>query len=161
MAMEVNQTVLLVDMDLKYPKVHWYFDFQVKKGLRDFILSDTPLSEILVNPGIERLVVLPGRGETSMGSSEMLTGPKMQQMIEEIKNRYQSRIIIFDMPPILASDDVLASLDYYDAMLLVVEEGGNKPDEVKTALQLLSDKSLLGTVLNKSENIPAEQKGYY
>lgn len=159
MAMEVNQTVLLVDADLRYPKISWYFDMKITAGLQDYILLDTPLSDILIHPSIERLMVLPGRGQVS-GTSEMLSGPKMRHLVEEIKNRYQSRIIIFDLPPILGADDVLASMDYYDAVLLIVEEGGNKPDEVKKALQLLSDKNLLGTVLNKSENPPTHQ-GYY
>jgi Mrp family chromosome partitioning ATPase len=159
MAMEVNQTVLLVDMDLRYPKISWYFDMEVTAGLQDYINSDKPLSEILINPGISRLVVLPGKGQIT-DSSEMISTPKMRDLIEELKSRYQSRIVIFDLPPILGSDDVLASMDYYDAVLLVVEEGVNKPDEVKKALQLLSEKNLLGTVLNKSENPPSYQ-GYY
>jgi capsular exopolysaccharide synthesis family protein len=159
MAMETNQTILLVDMDLTYPKVHWYFDLKVKAGLRDYLLSDIPLSEILINPGIERLVVLPGRGEVT-GSSEMVSGSKMKAMVEEIKNRYKSRIIIFDLPPIIAADDVLATLDYYDAVLLIVEEGGNKPEEVTKAMQMLSGTNILGTVLNKAEN-PPDQQGYY
>lgn len=159
MAMESNQTILLVDMDLKYPKVHWYFDMQINAGLRDFLISDKPLSEILINPGIERLVVLPGRGE-AVGSSEMLSGPKMQAMVDEIKNRYQSRIIIFDMPPVLAADDVLATMDYYDAVLLVIEDGSSKPEEVSKALKMLSGTNLLGTVLNKCEN-PPDHQSYY
>jgi capsular exopolysaccharide synthesis family protein len=160
MAMEVNQTILLVDMDLKYPKVHWYFDFQIKAGLRDYLLSDIPLTDILINPeGIERLVVLPGRGE-AVGSSELISGPKMKELIREISNRYESRIIIFDMPPVLAADDVLASMAYYDSALLVVEEGGNNELEVKKSLHMLSGTNLLGTVLNKSEN-PPDHQSYY
>lgn len=157
MAMELNQTVLLVDMDLKSPKIAWYFDIDVTSGLQDYINSDKPLSDILINPGINRLVILPGRGYV-MDSSEMLSAPKMRRLIEEIKSRYQSRIIIFDLPPILGSDDVLVSMDYYDTMLLVVEEGGDKPEEVKKALQLLAEKELLGTVLNKAENPPFYQE---
>ena len=159
MSMEVNQTVLLVDLDLRNPRLHWYFDLDVEQGLRDYLLSDIPLTDIMVNPGFERLVLLPGKGQT-IGSSEILSGPKMKQLIEEIKNRYQSRIIIFDLPPILSTDDVLASMSYFDAVLLVIEEGRNKPDEVTKALQMLSGTQLLGTVLNKSETMPDHQ-GYY
>lgn len=160
MAMEVNQTILLVDMDLKYPKVHWYFDLDIKAGLKDYLLSDIPVSEILINPaGIERLVILPGRGEV-VGSSELISGPKMQEMVEEIKDRYQSRIVIFDMPPILAADDVLASMSYFDSVLLVVEDGGNTEEEVRKSLNMLSDANILGTVLNKSHN-PPDHQSYY
>lgn len=183
MSMEVNQTVLLVDLDLRNPRVHWYFDLQVELGLSDYLMSDIPLSEILinpggywltgaktvkddiplsdilVNPGFERLVILPGRGKLT-GSSEMLSSPRMKSLIKDIKNQYESRIIIFDLPPILSTDDVLVSMDYFDAALLVVEEGGNKSEEVTKALRMLSGTQLLGTVLNKSETLP-EHQGYY
>jgi protein-tyrosine kinase len=156
MAMDVNQSVLLVDLDLRHPKVHWYFGLENEVGLRDYFLSDKPLSDILVNPGIDRLTVLPGRGQ-AIGSSEMLTGPRMKTLMNEINNRNQSKIVIFDLPPVLATDDVLSTVDCYDAILLVVEEGKTQPDEVKKTLQLLSGKKLLGTVLNKSQNPPEHQ----
>lgn len=158
-AMEQNQTVLLVDLDLRYPRVHWYFDMPVEYGLRDYLIADKPLSDILIHPGIDRLVILPGKGQAT-GSSEILSTPRMRDLVNEIKNRYQSRIVIFDLPPVLSADDVLISMDYYDAALLVVEEGRNNPDEVRKALQLLSAKQLLGTVLNKSES-PLEHQYYY
>jgi capsular exopolysaccharide synthesis family protein len=159
MAMEVNQTVLLVDMDLKYPKVHWYFNAEVENGLLDYLNLDLPLSDVLLDPGFERLVLLPGRGQV-LGSSELLSGPKMRNLVEEIKGRYQARIVIFDLPTVLAADDVLVTMNYYDAALLVVEEGGSKPEEVRKALQMLSGTNLLGTVLNKAENLPLHQ-GFY
>lgn len=158
MAMDVNQSVLLVDLDLRYPKVHWFFDLENQNGLRDYFLSDKPLSEIIVNPGIDRLTLIPGRGQ-ALGASEILSGPKMKDLVKEINSTNQSRIIIYDLPPVLATDDVLATSDYYDAVLLVVEEGKTQPDEIKKTLQLLSGKKMLGTVLNKSRN-PPEHLGY-
>lgn len=156
MAMDVNQSVILVDLDLRHPKVHWYFGLENEVGLRDYFLSDKPLSDIMINPGIERLTILPGRGQ-AVGSSEILSGPKMKNLVNEINERKQSRIIIFDLPAVLATDDVLSTMDCYDAILLVVEEGKSKPEEIKQTLQLLSKKKLLGTVLNKSLNPPEHQ----
>ncbi len=154
MAMDVNQTVLLVDLDLRHPKVHWYFGLENEFGLRDYFLSDKPLSDILISPGIDRLALLPGRGQ-AIGSSEILSGPKMKALVNELNSkRAQSRIIIYDLPPVLATDDVLTVMEFYDALLLVVEEGKNQPDEVKQTLNLLSGKKMLGTVLNKSQNPP-------
>ncbi len=158
MSLDLNQSILLVDLDLKYPKVHWYFGLENESGLRDYFVANKPLSDILVNPGIERLTVLPGRGQ-AIGSSELLAGPRMKTLMNEISSRNQSRIIIFDLPPVLATDDVLATTDYYDAILLVVEENKTQPEELKKTLKLLSGKNLLGTVLNKSQNLP-EHKGY-
>jgi capsular exopolysaccharide synthesis family protein len=150
-AMEVNQTVLLVDFDLRIPSLKWYFDTNSKYGILDYLQSDVPLNQILFNPGIERLVVLPGEGETR-DSSEIISSPKMRDLVADIKSRYRSRIIIFDMPPILAVDDVLAAMEYYDAVLFVVEDGVSKPNDIKQGLQMLSHTNLLGTVLNKSHN---------
>jgi protein-tyrosine kinase len=158
MALDLNQSILLVDLDLKYPKIHWYFGLENESGLRDYFLSDKPLSEILINPGIDRLTILPGRGQ-AIGSSEILSGPRMKTLMNEISSRNQSRIIIFDLPPVLATDDVLATTDYYDALLLVVEEGKTQPEDLKKTLKLLSGRNLLGTVLNKSQN-PPEHKSY-
>ncbi|WP_239649986.1 tyrosine-protein kinase family protein [Methylocucumis oryzae] len=105
------------------------------------------------------LVVLPGKGQTK-ATSDIISAPKMKQLIADIKQRYASRIVIFDMPPVLLIDDVIAAMEYYDAALLVVEEGASKPDELKKTLQLLSNTKLLGMVLNKSEHMP-EHQGYY
>lgn len=159
MALDLNQSILLVDLDLKFPKVHWYFGLENESGLRDYFISDKPLSEIMINPGIDRLAILPGRGQ-AIGSSEILSGPRMKMLMNEISSRNQSRIIIFDLPPVLATDDVIATMDCYDAVLLVVEEGKTQPEELKKTLKLLSGKNLLGSVLNKSQN-PPEHKGYY
>ena len=149
MAMEVNQTVLLVDLDLRTPHLHNYFDYQPEKGLSDYLLHGTPLSQIMFNPSIERLVVLPGR-ETVRNSSELLSAPKMVKLVEELRTRYPSRLVLFDLPSFLNSDDVLAFSPYVDAVLLVVEEGKTTTEELHTAMTMLQTVNIIGTVLNKS-----------
>jgi Mrp family chromosome partitioning ATPase len=158
--MDLNQSVLLIDMDLIHPNVNTCFNMEVKNGLSDYINSNIPLSELLVNPGIERLLVLPGKGRVTR-SSEMLASPKISNLVSQIKRDNPSAMIIFDLPPVMAADDVLISSRYYDALLLVIAEGGNKPDEVTQALKMLSGIPLLGTVLNKSEHLPNYQRYSY
>jgi Mrp family chromosome partitioning ATPase len=94
-------------------------------------------------------VVLPA-GKPMFNSTEMLRSPKMVRLVNELKSRYPSRIIIFDMPPILSQDDTLGFSPYVDCVLLVVEEGKTKSDELKHAASLLKDINVLGTVFNKS-----------
>ena len=105
---------------------------------------------MLFNPSIERLVVLPGR-ETMLNSSEALSAPTMVHLVEELKNRYPSRLVIFDLPPILSSDDALAFSPYIDAVLLVIEEGKTSSDELAQSLEILQPVNIIGTVLNKSK----------
>lgn len=157
LAREVNHTVLLVDLDLRRPAIARHFGHTPLFGLRDHLLDDVPLKDILFNPDIERLVVLPG-GKPLDESSELLTAPKMVRLAQELKKRYDGRIIIYDMPPLLLADDVLAFAPNINAALLVVEEGKTRADELIQATNMLRDVPLLGTVLNKSET---RQKAYY
>ncbi len=150
LAMEVNQTVLLVDLDMRRPSIHKYFDYVPDKGISDFLLHDTPMQDILINPGIERMVILPGR-EPIFNSSEMLSSPKMVALVEELKTRYPSRIVIFDLPPLLATDDALAFSPYVDSILLVAEEGKTSKEDLKQIKNILKDSNIIGTVLNKVE----------
>lgn len=150
MAMEVDQSVLLVDLDLRKPSVARNFNCNPPAGISDYLLLDIPLKDILFNPGIDRLVVLPGRGGID-NSSEILSSLKMIRFIEEIKSRYSRRLIIFDLPPVLITDDALAFSPYVDAMLLVVEDGKTKKNELRKAVGLLKSSNILGVVVNKSK----------
>lgn len=148
LAMEVNQTVLLVDFDLRRPSIHTYFEYVPEKGISDFINRETEVSEMLFSPGVERLVVLPGR-EPLINSSEVLSSPKMVSLVNELKNRYPSRLIIFDLPPLLATDDALAFSPFVDSVLLVVEEGKTKKEDLLKVKNILRNTNIIGTVLNK------------
>jgi capsular exopolysaccharide synthesis family protein len=158
LAREVHFTVLLVDLDLRRPSVHKVLGLRPELGLSDYLTHGVPLHEILINPGIERVVVLPGGGPLA-NSSEMLKSRKMATLVEEIKNRYPSRLIIFDMPPLLTTDDALAFLPYTESVLLVIEDGVTTKTELKECGELLKGSNVIGTVLNRSAH--ADVTGYY
>ena len=150
LAMETTQTVLLVDANLRHPSVHEVFGLDDCPGLADYLLDNQPLEDLLVHPGIGRFVLLPG-GRAISNSTEILTSPKMLALVEELKHRYPARIVIFDLPPLLHTADVLAFSPYTDALLLVVEEGKTTAEEVQRALSLVKNsRPVLGTVLNKA-----------
>jgi capsular exopolysaccharide synthesis family protein len=157
LAMEVNQTVLVVDADLRRPNMAWYFGLDHASGLLDYLQNDLPLEDVLINPGFDRLVVLPGHGTTDH-SSELLSQPKMAALVQELKTRYESRIVLFDLPPLLTSDDALLFMPHFDAALLVVEDGKNTPDEVRRSINILEGTNLAGIVLNKTRG--AAPKAY-
>ena len=149
LAMEVDQTVLLVDADLRHPSVHQYFGQKPGPGLSDYLTSGMPLEDMLIHPGIGRFVILPG-GKPLSNSSEMLGSPRMAQLVQELKTRYPSRIVLFDLPPLLSAADALAFAPYVDAALLVVAEAKTKTEDITRAAGLLGSTNLIGTVLNKS-----------
>lgn len=148
-AMELDRTALLVDANFQNPSVNRLFGIQANVGLSDYLLHDTEISTMLVNPGIDRLVILPA-GKPMFNSTEMLHSPKMVRLVSELRSRYPSRIIIFDMPPLLSHDDALGFSPYVDCVLLVIEEGRTKMDDLKHAASLLQDVNVLGSVFNKS-----------
>lgn len=149
LALDVNHTVLLADLDLRRPSVHRYFGLDAGRGLADFLVDDFDLREILFNPGMQRLVVLPG-GTPLVNSSEMLSSPRMAWLAQELRSRYPARIVLLDMPPLLAADDVLAFSPYLDAVLLVAEEGRTSREDLVRSRDLLRDIPVLGPVVNKS-----------
>lgn len=150
LAREVDNTVLLVDANLRSPKLDKYFEFNSNYGLSDYLLEDKPLGDMLVHPeGIPRFVMLPA-GRAIANSSEMLSSPKMQRLVEEVKHRYPSRIVIFDLPPMLESSDALAFIPNVDATLMVIEEGRTLEAELRQAFELMQGNEVIGTVLNKA-----------
>jgi protein-tyrosine kinase len=157
LALHVDRTVLLVDLDLRRPRVHTYFGIEPEAGLTDYLLDDTPLSACLINPGIDRLVVLPVRTALH-ASSELLSAPKMIRLAQELKARYPDRIVIYDLPPVLVSDDALAFLRHVDCCLFVVQDGKTPKGDIVRAVELLADCTVIGTVLNKAS---AAMKPYY
>jgi capsular exopolysaccharide synthesis family protein len=163
LARDQKHTVLAVDLDLRRPSMASVFFDRRVPGLSDYITEERPIEELLVNPGIERLVLLPGN-HSFTHSSEILSSPKMINMVNEIKDRYPDRLVLFDLPPVLGCDDVMAFAPYVDALLLVIEEGKTTKDQLASAYALLDDgANILGTVLNKGEegSMGAGYYGYY
>ena len=155
-ARKLDHTVLLVDADLRRPSVHKKLGFEPRAGIIEHLRGEVALSDVLVNTGIERFVVLPGRSGTH-ASSELLSSPQMADLVRELKQRYPSRIVLFDLPPVLVGDDVVAFAPHMESLLLVVEDGRATRQELSKAVELLEGTPILGTVLNKSS---AEGHGY-
>ena len=150
LAMDHSHLVMLVDGDMRNPSVHKYFDYEPEFGIHDCLFDDVPLSAALFHPGIERLTVLPGRKSID-DSAEALSSPRALALIKELRTRYPDRIIVVDVPPVLAVDDALTLAPNIDCMLLVAENGRTTRDELYRALDLLDGIPVLGTVLNKSD----------
>ena len=148
LAMDVNHTVLLVDLDLRKPSLHTRLGLTPKTGINDYLLRGVPIQSCLIHPGLERIVVLPASRKLDR-SSEILAAPKMVALVEELKTRYPDRMVIYDMPPLLTQDDAIAFLPNVDGVLLVVKEGETRREDLRRSVQMLGD-SLLGTVVNYS-----------
>jgi exopolysaccharide/PEP-CTERM locus tyrosine autokinase len=159
LAKELTHTVLLVDADLRKPSLHQLFSIEPKMGLSDYLLNDAPLADLFINPGINRLLFLPGHLSID-NSAESISAPKMERLVQELKARYPERYVIFDSSPLIESAEALILADYVDGVILVVEAGKTQLPYIEKALELLKDRNLIGLVLNKGE-IPESKKYYY
>lgn len=161
---DVNQSVLLVDLDLQRSKVAQYFGFDVDitNGIGEYLTGNAEIPDIVYSPsGLQRISIIPNL-HTIEQSSELLSGPRMKALMEWIQQQSNQTIVIFDMPPVLVDDDVLAFCPDVDAVLVVVAQGKTDRVALERAMGLLAETNLLGVVLNKcDEKIGDNAYGYY
>ena len=149
-AKEYEHTVLLMDGDLRMQQIHKLLGYESDKGILDHLLADCPVSDLIVWPHIEKLTVLSG-GQTIQESSEILTSPRMRELVENMKSRYPERYVFFDVPPVLIGDDVIAFSRLVDWIIVVVRAGQTSVQDVNRALKLLPTEKILGLVLNRPD----------
>lgn len=160
MAKEFNQTVLLVDNDLRRQSIHDYLGISSSLGLIDYLENNKPLTDLIIWPGIDKLTFISG-GKTVMESTELVTSPRMKELVAEMKDRYDDRYVIFDVPPLLGCADAVAFAPMVDCILMVVEEGRTSIEDVKKAVELIPKEKFLGYVLNRQKTVTNKYKKYY
>jgi protein-tyrosine kinase len=161
LAQDVNTWVFLVDLDLQRPQIANYLGMEFGKSLGDYLNGggDLSLQDICYNvAGIERLAVIPNSGSLQH-SSELLVSPRMNALTQALSAETPRRIVIFDMPPLLASDDVLAFAPQVDGLLLVLAEGISARSTLEKSKQLIGNANLIGVVLNRSTE--SNESPYY
>ncbi len=158
LARSVQQSVILVDLDLRRPSISRKLHIEPAVGVGDYFSSNVPLNEIMFTPNVDGFVIAPGKG-TLDNASELLGSGKLMQLVNEINHKFPSRFVIYDLPPTLLVDDVMVAAEYIDSMLLVATEGETRKEELKRAVELLEPHNLLGVVLNQSGE--SGQGGYY
>ena len=152
-----QKTAILVDFDLRRPSVARYLGLKQEKSLNDFLSGNAKISEIIVNPSIPRLTILPTNKPVKQ-SSETLSSNIIQNLVIELRERYDSRIVIFDLPPVLNADDAMVFLPQFDCVLFIVGDGLHTEPELTQSMRLLAKSNVLGVVVNRAED---ELKTYY
>lgn len=151
-AQQLQRTALLLDFDLRRPSVARYLGLNAKVSLNDVLQRGVDVADAMVNPGFERLVVLPTLKAVDW-PSELLASSRVADLLAELRDRYADRVVVVDLPPALAADDVLAVLPQVDCVLLVVGSGISSEKEIEAAQRRLSKVPLVGVVLNKDASV--------
>ncbi len=150
LAQEIDYTVLLVDADLRKPSIHQYLGIQAGLGLSDYLSGKVELSDVLVNTGIGKLVLLPA-GTLSPNPAELLSSNRMRELVQEMKHRYGDRYIIFDTSPVLVSADAISMSGLVDGVLFVIQAARTTERTARKAISLINSAPILGAVFN---NVP-------
>ena len=149
LAQDPNAWVFLVDLDLQRPQLGAYLGMSYECGLTDFLTGQAELEQVVYDIGIKRLAVVPNASPLET-SSEHLRSAKMADFINTLEAQTPRRIVIFDMPPIMVSDDVLAFAPRVDSFLVVATQGLTARRTLANAREALSELNVLGVVLNRS-----------
>lgn len=156
----------LIDFDMRRPSVAKIMGIKNPASVGDFLRGDTDAAEVFRRPGQNLLkigdgIAVAANGRREEFASELLQQPMTADVLDEFEEDYAPDLILFDLPPALVNDDVLAARQLFDAVLLIVGGGITKPDEVRKVEQRLGTETpLLGVVMNKSEGVSSQYYSY-
>lgn len=145
-----GQRVLLVDADLRRPRIHKAFDLDNRAGLTNALVGERTLSQVTRDVGIDRLSVVTC-GPLPPNPAELLHTKQFSQLLEEAAGQYDR--VIFDSPPLRAVTDAAILAPQCGGALLVVRARATTRDAVIAAIRSLRDvgANILGGVLNDVE----------
>lgn len=149
MASEHDVRVLLVDADVINPSVPRILNFESDYGMIDVVQdASIELADVLIRTDIDNLTVLPA-GRFTPFANELLASAKMARFIDEIAQRYNDRVIIFNSAPILARTEPTVFARHVGQIVFVVEAERTSRGAINEALNLL-DRSIVRIVVNKA-----------
>lgn len=156
---QAEKKVLLIDMDLRKPKVHRAFDISNTGGVSGYIQDKSLKNNIVeINPYLH---IMPA-GEKVPFPSEALGSLIVKSMIEEIKNEYD--IVVIDCPPMTAVTDASIISNFSDGTVFVLASRNTNRDVAKNSLKQLQHHgaNVLGAVLTRvSKRDSAYGMDYY
>lgn len=154
--------VLIIDCDMRKPRVHKVFGISNKKGLADMLLHEHPVSDYVQHIEEIRVDVLTA-GRIPTNPSELLHSKAMRKLIVALKNDYD--YVFLDTPPVMPVTDATILSAYIDGVILVVASGSVNIDLAKRATLAMKSvgANILGVVINKLpiENAKTYQTYYY
>ena len=155
-AQGINESVLLVDCDLRRPSQHNLFALRTHQGLSEYLEDGSSIAPFLVKTPLEKLTILPA-GTPPLNPSELLASKKMGLLIDEIRSRYSDRYVIFDASPAKFTPELTSLALKVDGILLVVRAGKTPVQLVSDVIANLGREKILGLVFNASKD---SQKHY-
>jgi len=147
---QLEKKVLVVDADLRKPRLHRIFDMPNERGLSTYLAGSDSLSNVVWESGIENIWILPG-GPIPPNPAELLNSQSMNVVLEGMKKDYD--VILFDTPPVLTVIDGVILSSKVDAVLFVVQAGVTNVKHFLSALESVrrAKARIMGVVFNRMD----------
>jgi len=145
---EIYSRVILVEMETDQiaPTLCTEMNLQVEKGLREYLAEDASLEEVLRPTEKENLWFLPA-GPISQQTSQLNATTRTRELLSRLREEFE--VVLVDLPPVLTSEEAPTLLADLDGVVLVVNAGTTRTDDVSRALALCSVVPVRGVLLNK------------
>jgi Mrp family chromosome partitioning ATPase len=151
---------MLVDLDFYRPSVAKYLGLKEPPSVLDFFEGKKELRDVTVRPDLPDMLISANERVSRRGA-EHLTSAKMDELIDRGLNEFGSRVIVFDISPLLGCDDAIAFLPKVDCALMIAASGSTREGDLKDAMRLVGKTALIGTVLNKASGSQSNSYYYY
>jgi capsular exopolysaccharide synthesis family protein len=144
---QLNQKVLVIEADLRRPRLHLIFKVRRIKGMSNYLAGQTPLIEAAQVTSIENIWVLPC-GPLPPNPAELLNSQKMKDLIDEAKQIFD--IILIDTPPLLAVIDPVIVASVADGVAIVVRSNKTARKPFARAVEELKkyNANIIGVIVN-------------
>jgi capsular exopolysaccharide synthesis family protein len=151
-----DKEVVLVDVDLRRPNIHRFFELTNERGLVDLVSGSAAISDVLQFKDGKKVSIITSGG-TPDNPTELLSSDKMDQLLSELKET--ADVVIIDGPPFIVSDAMVMAAKV-DGVLLVVRPGHTRRSLAVGASEQLkmAGARMIGVVLNR---IPLRGADYY
>lgn len=157
-AMERDSTVLLLEGDPTRPALAEMLGIPPARGLMDLLVDPKlDVSDVLIRTNLGRLSFIPA-GTRQENATELLASTVMEDLVEQLYERYPDRILIFDSPPLLAAPEPRVLAQHMGQIVYVVEADQTAQSTVQEALATIESCPVVMAVLNKSS---FREEGYY
>ncbi len=153
-------TTLMIDADLRRPRLHTFFDISNSVGLTNYLTTDLLLEDVILQTPVDNLYFMPS-GILPADAAGILNSRRMSELIQDVKQRFD--LVLIDSPPILGVSDASVLASEVDLTMIVVQHRKlprNMLVRVKQAVENVGGQ-VVGVVLNNVDVRSDSQYQYY
>jgi capsular exopolysaccharide synthesis family protein len=153
-------TTLMIDADLRRPRLHTFFDINNAVGLTNYLTTELMLEDVILQTPIDNLYFMPS-GILPADAAGILNSRRMSELIQDVKQRFD--LVLVDSPPILGVSDASVLASEVDLTMIVVQHRKlprNMLMRVKQAVENVGG-HVIGVVLNNVDVRSDSQYQYY